>query len=102
MIHHNYKFLGDTCLVEQLPPDQSSIIFIPETADHRYVGIKAHVLKIGSKFRFSDEFNESMKSYAKPLIVMVSKYLGTALDKTNERIRLYDGEDILAIVDTDK
>jgi len=89
------KLLGNLLLVEWLEPPKQSRggILLPDgcVATIDKVGIQARVLLVGSKFEFSEECHVGA-------IVLVSKYLGTIIDKTKEHIRIYDAEDILGVV----
>lgn len=86
--------LKDTILVdvhsisEQL---HSDIIFIPSTVKDPIMLAKATVLAIGSKFRHKGDVNVGD-------VVMVPMHFGTAHDKLQPNKRIFDGEDVQAIV----
>jgi co-chaperonin GroES (HSP10) len=85
--------LKDVVLVELLdqPSQTPSGLFLPETAQPQSTGIQARIMEMGSKFRFKNEVSIGD-------IIIVPKYFGNALDKDNEKIRMFDGEDVQAIV----
>lgn len=90
------NLLGDTVLVKLLPEDMQtkSGLYLPEGATtQQKTGIRGMIYSVGKKFRHKDEAGIGHT-------VIVSKYLGTILDKTDESLRIFDGEDILGIVES--
>lgn len=91
------RLLTDTLLIELLEDDKKvGQIYLPENARPTHTGIRGKVLMVGEKFRHKDD--EIVKVGT---IVLVSKYLGTIIDKTNEYIRIFDGEDIIGVLSND-
>jgi len=91
--HTKMKLLGDHILAEALEPEAltPSGLVLPPTADNQKTGIRVRILLIGAKFRHTSDVSVGD-------VVLVSKYLGNALSKLQDGIRLYDGEDVLGIV----
>jgi co-chaperonin GroES (HSP10) len=84
---------GDIILVEHLENDKMyGSIYLPQSARPTHTAIRAQVLLVGSKFPHKDDVKVGS-------IVLVSKYLGTIIDKTKEHIRIYDSEDVLGVVE---
>ena len=86
--------LKDVILGRRLKQEFSTTLIIPEEAQQskRIAStlIPVEVMEIGSKFRFAHEVKVGD-------IVYVSKFFGNQLPYGHEDIRMYDGEDVMAI-----
>lgn len=88
------QLLGDILLIELLEDDKKvGSIFLPDSARPTHTGIRGKVLMVGTDFRHKDD-----NIVKEGTIILVSKYLGTIIDKTNEYIRIFDGEDIVGVI----
>lgn len=87
------KLLKDTIMVRvDTAGLKSQIIYIPETADKGYVhSVEAKVLEIGSEFCHKDLVKVGD-------VVIVPNHLGNRHFINGEEVRIYDGEDVLAIL----
>ena len=86
------QLLAEVCLIELLEDDKKvGSIFLPDNARPTHTGIRGRVLMIGKKSIHKAEVKIGD-------VVLVSKYLGTIIDKCNEYIRIYDDEDIIGVI----
>ena len=85
------RLLKDVIGVKHISkPITSSILHVPETVSQNSIAnVEAVVVLIGEKFRFKDDVKIGS-------IVLVPNHFGTRME--NDLI-IYDGEDILAIVE---
>lgn len=90
----NLKYLlKDTLIARFQPFDKvtSHFIHLPQNVTQPIQAWPAHVLAIGTKFRYKDEIKVGDTVYL-PI------QFGSIIDDNDDRKRIFDGEDVLAVV----
>lgn len=89
---NNPILLGDTLLLKVNESKQiSNIIITPEKRDFSTDLVEGTVMNIGKRFRHKHDVKIGS-------IVMVPRHFGTVLDNAQPDIKVFDGEDVQAIV----